>query len=312
MFEKYNDYAFVALDFDRTIVSGHMHQYFVTLYPDKSPNEIFEMYRETGLDGFRRMLRDIAIFTHLNDELKFINNQYHPDRKELCEIFRSKDVIEKLRQKYKKDYSEFQPFINEKELKEFIIYRSQHDLPTAIVSNSMFPDMIKETLFVLLEEPYDLPIYTPDSDPKLSIRDNFTSNLYAPKKDKNELLTLATIESGVKQGKMMFMDDESVNCVMARKEGFETVDTPPMYDPFIECEEEPFVSRSPSPLGDLCLTPPATIGGKVRASSSTALGAGQVQGSDVCPVYADDSVPTIADRLEAMLEQEERKGLGRN
>lgn len=321
MFQKYYDYAFVALDFDRTVISGHMHQYFMFLYLDKSPNEILAMYDQKSNDEFIKLLREIAIFAYLNDELNFVNNLTHPDRRELCDIFRSKDAILRLQAKYQKNFSEFQPFIAEPELKGFLEYRIQHDLPTAIVSNSMFYEMIKETLFVLLGEPNNIQVYTPDCDPAKSIRENVLKTLYVPHDDKNELLVAAKRDSRVLQGKMMFMDDERKNLASALRLGFETEDTPPIYNPFVRSlgssndteYDEPFESRSPSPVGDLCITPPATIGGRVSAISSTAMSAGQITGADTCPLYAEgDSPRMLADMLDTMVANEQNKGLGRD
>jgi hypothetical protein len=316
MFDKYNDYVFVAVDFDRTVVSGHMHQYFMTLYSDKSPNQIMEMYSEKSADDFKELLREIAIFTYLNDDLNFVNNLFHPDRKELCNIFRSSNVIEQLNNKYKKDFGAFQPFIAEKEFKEFLEYRIDHELPTVVVSNSMFSKMIAKTLFVLLGEYYNIKIYTPNCDSEKTIKENVKERLYLPHNDKNGLLARAKEESGSVLGKSVLIDDESKNCIHARKLGFETEDTPPMYDPFITLcvntssdtvYDEPFGSRSPSPLGELCTTPPATISGKVSSSSSTALRTCKVEGVDTCPTFDEESVESLVDKLDRLAEEENRK-----
>jgi hypothetical protein len=316
MFEKYNDYAFVALDFDRTVVSGHMHQYFMVLYPDKSPNQIAEMYSEKSADDFRQLLRDIGIFTYLNDNLNFIHNLSHPDRKELFGIFRSSNLIELLNNKYNKDFSNFQPFIAEKELKEFIEYRVDHELPTVIVTNSVFSEMISETLHVLFGEPYNIKIYTPNCDPTKTIKDNVNQKIYFPHNDKNILLTKAKQESGVIFGKCLLMDDESKNCIAARNIDFETEDTPPMYDPFGDAcinlssetvYEEPFGSRSPSPIDEGCITPPATIRGQVSASSSTALRTCKLNGVDTCPKFDGESVESLVDKLDRLAAQEDQK-----
>ncbi len=220
LYSEFSNVALLILDFDKTFITGHLHQYFNTLYPDKSPLTVYLEVDALKKPEFRELLREIAIFTFLESKTQFATKRQSPLSNQLFEIFRSREnIIEKLNELFVCDFSQIETFLDEEDLQSVLSFRAEHKLPTAIATNSLYVEVIRKVIGLFLDDPYFIKIYSPNRNPELSARSNAVSGVYYPTAGKFSVIQSAITGSGVIQGELVLIDDEPMNCQTAIKGG---------------------------------------------------------------------------------------------
>lgn len=220
LYSEFENIALLILDFDKTFITGHLHQYFNTLYPEKSPLTVYLEVDTLKEPEFRELLREIAIFTFLESKTQFASKRQAPLSNQLFDIFRSREnIIEKLNEKFDCDFSKIDAFLDEQDLRDVLKFRESVELPIAIATNSIYVEVIRKVIGLFQDDPYSIKIYSPNRNPELSAKENFTSRVYYPDIGKRNLIQSAISGSGVMQGDVVLIDDEPVNCQTAIKGG---------------------------------------------------------------------------------------------
>ncbi len=175
--DENKNYSLVAVDFDRTLISGHMHQYLAVLFTDMVMNEVIKTIQNFNDEEFAEFLWEVAVFGFLESKLGFANSKDPTIRKKIVDIFLnpSVDIVEELSKDYVCDFRSIPAFsIPKEEWKKFLEYRDDNGLKTVIISNSAFPDLIKRTLKFVMGTETEIQVITPELDNNKTFR-----NLYA-------------------------------------------------------------------------------------------------------------------------------------
>ncbi len=270
LYSEFENVALLILDFDKTFITGHLHQYFYNLYPNKSPLTVYLEVDALKPLELKVLLLEIALFTFIESKTQFASKRQAPLSNQLFDIFRSREnVIEKLNEKFDCDFSKIDAFLDEQDLRDVLQYRADIELPTAIATNSIYVEVIRKVIGLFLDDPYFIKIYSPNRNSELSARENFTSGIYYPVMGKYSLIQEAITGSGVIQGEVALIDDEMKNCQTALEGGI-NVKLIPCNDVLEFAVKEPLV---------IVPVAPPRIGSLARAMSSTSIGC-EVSDSD--------------------------------
>jgi hypothetical protein len=193
IYQEHKDIQFLAIDFDQCIAAGHVHNYFRTVFPDKTPNDIVQMIDVNGNDWFRTQLKYAAIYSQFVDNHPILWNS---DKDKIKGIFlknRDGRLIAALEEEYNADFESVEPFTAEQELVDLLNYR--HSLPedykTVVMSHSAYNGVIQRTLQLLIgsQNARDFRIFTPNCNPDLTFDENLKQKIYLqPANTKNDVL----------------------------------------------------------------------------------------------------------------------------
>lgn len=259
---KLKDVEFLAIDFDQTITTGHVHRYFASFYPELTPNQVLAKIDENGLEWLRKQLLHAAVYTQFMVQpfwkggANFDEALYTKAMGIFCQNLEG-NLIEALETEFEGKFRKIKPFVDEEAIVELLNHRHslQPPKPTAIVSNSAYAGVIKKTLELLVgEKATYFEVVSPKCNADLTFQQNIDNRIYRVPRDKNAELDRLRAEYEISDyAHVGLIDDDANNIRAAFDLCIQTafIETSPIY---IQ-DKSSYVSlskmiRSASPDGD--------------------------------------------------------------